>query len=246
MDIGVPLRDLGRIDVSGLLARVQQLTEADWTGNTFRRDALASGVHEAADSIVMKTEWHPSASGTGLQHFEDLVHVWARHRGLDPQPYMPIAREDTDLWPVFTLPDWNRFRDVLEPVVEQAIAPLKRPGGVVTRLALVRLPGGASVAPHIDGQPMAARAHRIHVSLSSSPTVEYKIDGRKFSMLMGHAYDFNNRMRHSTRNKGRTPRVNLFVDYYADPGLVLRNPLDVSAPLYARPAPVLNGGAMAA
>ncbi|WBV45244.1 aspartyl/asparaginyl beta-hydroxylase domain-containing protein [Pseudoroseomonas cervicalis] len=241
MDFGAPLRDLGPVDVSALLEAVAGLTEAEWTGNTFRQEALAAGVHSATDNILMKTEWHPSASGTGLQHFEDLVFVWAKQKGLDPAPYMPIAREDTDLWPVYTMPDWLRFRAVLEPVVRQAIAPLRKPHGVVTRLALVRLRGGATIAPHVDGQPMAARAHRIHVSLSSTPSVEYKIDGRKFTMLKGHAYDFNNRLRHSVRNKGRADRINLFVDYYPDPGLSLRNPLDVSAPRFAPPAPLQQG-----
>ncbi|MXP62592.1 aspartyl beta-hydroxylase [Roseomonas sp. M0104] len=240
MDIGVPLKDLGAIEVSELLRLVDSLTEEDWTGNTMRRDILASGAHAAADNILMKTEWHPSANSTGIQHFEDLIHVWAKERGVDPEKYMPIAREDTDLWPVFTMPEWLQYKDVLAPVVEQVIAPLKQPRGVVTRLALVRLRAGTHVAPHTDGHPMAARAHRIHLSLSSTPSVEYKIDGRKFTMLKGHAYDFNNRVRHSVRNNGKRDRINLFVDYYPDPGLVMRNPLDVSSPSFAKPAPRIN------
>ncbi|WP_426956586.1 aspartyl/asparaginyl beta-hydroxylase domain-containing protein [Muricoccus radiodurans] len=240
MDIGVPLKDLGAIDVDGLLGRIADLTEDDWTGNTFRQDVLASGAHAVTDNIVMKTEWHPSASSTGLQHFEDLVFVWAKERGLSPDPYMPIAREDTDVWPVYTMPDWDRFKDILGPVVEQAIAPLRTPRGVVTRLALVRLRGGGHIAPHIDGQVMATRAHRLHVSLSSTPTVEYKIDGRKFAMQKGHVYDFNNRVRHSVKNKGKQHRINLFVDYYPNPGPVIRNPMDISVPLSGRRTPVIN------
>jgi hypothetical protein len=240
MDIGVPLRDLGPVDVRELIRVVGALTEEDWTGNTFRQDAVAGGPHAVTDNIMIKTEWHPSASTSGLQHFEDLVHVWAQAKGHDPEPLLPIAREDTDIWPVYTMPDWLRFKDVLAPVIEQAIAPLRTPRGVVTRLALVRLRGGAQIAPHIDAQVMATRAHRIHVSLNNTPTVEYKIDGRKFKMLMGRAYDFNNRVRHSVGNKGRTNRINLFVDYYPNPGLMIRNPLDVSAPTYARAAPRIN------
>ena len=59
MDIGVPLRDLGPVDVASLVEVVNGLSEADWTANTFRQDALASSVHSATD-ILMTTEWHHS------------------------------------------------------------------------------------------------------------------------------------------------------------------------------------------
>ena len=117
---------------------------------------------------------------------------------------------------------------------------LDQPGGVITRLALVRLRAGAKIDSHIDNHAMAAKAHRIHVSLSDTPSVTYKIDGRKFTMRYGRAYDFNNRVRHSVRNTGRRHRVNIFIDYYANPGLVIHNPLKLSLPLYEKPTPVIN------
>ena len=169
-----------------------------------------------------------------------MVYLWARSRGLDPEQYLPIAREETDVWPVFTMPEWLRYRDVLGPLVEQVIAPLRTAYGVITRLALVRLRAGDHIRPHIDGQAMAVKAHRIHVPLTASPAVEYKIGGRKFTMRAGHAYDFNNRVRHSVRNKGKRPRVNLFVDYYPNPGIVVSNPLSVSMPVHTRRTPRLD------
>ena len=54
------------------------------------------------------------------------------------------------------------------------------------------------------------------------------------------AYDFNNRVRHSVRNNGRQHRVNIFIDYYANPGLVIANPFDVSAPIFEKRTPVIN------
>lgn len=238
MDIGTPLRVLGPVDVGPLAVQVDQLDESDWTGNNFRRDALADKVHAVTDNLVLKTEWHPSASTTGIGHFEDLVWAWATERGLDPHRFLPIARQETDLWPVFTMPDYARFREAIEPVVEQVIRLVKAPGGVVTRLALVRLRPGDHIAPHVDGHAMAAKAHRIHIPLTTSASVEYKIDGRKFTMQAGFAYDFNNRRRHSVRNRGKRHRINLFVDYYARPGVVVRNPLLTSAPVYAPPTPL--------
>ncbi len=240
MDIGEPLKDLGPVDIKPAAALVETLTEADWTANTLRQDILARGAHSVTQNIVFKHDW-PVAPHLGIEHFEDRIYEWATDRGLDPEVYLPIGREDTDIWPVFTMPDWLRYRELLEPLVEQVIAPLRTPYGVITRLALVRLPAGGHIPPHIDGQEMAIKAHRLHVPLTSSPLVEYKIGGRKFTMRAGHIYDFNNRVRHSVRNRGKRPRVNLFVDYYPNPGIVVTNPLSVaSLPMHTRPTPRLN------
>ncbi|MEO1249179.1 MAG: aspartyl/asparaginyl beta-hydroxylase domain-containing protein [Pseudomonadota bacterium] len=232
MDIGVPYRDWP-VDATAAREMVDALPAEAWDRNTFRQDVLADGAHNSSQAILFKHEWHPSASTSGLQHFEDLVYAWANERGFDPAPYMPILREDTDVWPIYTLPDWKDYESVLGPLVEQSIAPIKTKNGIVTRLALVRLAGGAKVAPHIDGQIMAEKAHRIHVPLSPSPTVEYKIGGKKFTMKMGRAYDFNNRWQHSVRNKGKRDRVNLFIDYYPNPGVSVYNPLQDLGPVYA-------------
>ena len=145
MDIGVPLRDLGKIEIGPLAARVRALDEGEWTRNTLRQDALAFGAHSATQSILLKHEWNLEAANTGVAHLEDIIWSWAKGRGLDPHPFLPVAREETDVAPIFTLPDYLRFRDVVEPVVAQCIQKLGQPNGIVTRLALVRLPGGAKM-----------------------------------------------------------------------------------------------------
>ena len=225
MDIGVPLRDLGKVDVGPLVERVKSLTEADWAANTMRQDFFARGAHSATQNIVFKQEWLDAASPIGLSHIEDIIWSWAKEKGLDPVDFLPILREDSDAWPVYTFPDWRRFEDVLEPLIEEIKARIGRPGGIVSRLALVRLPGGAKIKKHVDAHEMAAKAHRLHVALSGSPSVYYKIDNRKFTMQAGHVYDFNNRLPHAVRNDGRSARINLFVDYYPNPGRAIVNPM---------------------
>ena len=239
MDFGAPIKDLGPVDIGSLQKLVDGLPEEAWTRNTMRQEILSNDVHSISQNILFKTEWHSSAHGSKLSYFEDLVWIWCKQKGFDPSGYMPIAKEETDIWPVYTFPDWLDYKEVLEPIVEQVIRPLRTESGIVTRLALVRLPAGAHIPPHIDGQAMATKAHRIHVPVSLSPSVEYKIDGRKVTMVPGRAYDFNNRVRHSVRNKGRRPRVNLFVDYYPDPGVPMVDPIAAAMkPVYAPPTPL--------
>lgn len=239
MDFGAPLKELGPVDIAPLQKLVAELDEPAWTRNTLRQEILSNDVHSVSENILFKTEWHPSAHGSKLSWFEDLVWIWCKQKGHDPADYLPIAKEETDLWPVYTFPDWLKYQAVLEPIVQQVIKPLRTEKGVITRLALVRLPAGAHIPPHIDGQAMATRAHRIHVPVSNSPSVEYKIDGRKVTMVPGRAYDFNNRVRHSVRNKGKRPRINLFVDYYPDPGFAIADPMAAAMqPVYAPPTPL--------
>ena len=224
MDIGVPYRDLGPIDVTAAAEHVKSLDEKAWTGNTFRQDVLADSAHSVTRAILFRHEWRRWENTWGVNSLEELIEKWAARESLDPTPFMPINREETDEGPVYTFPDWSRHEAVLGPLVEHAIDYLRTSTGVVTRLALVMLPPGAYIKPHDDGQHMAHKAHRLHVPLTPSPGVEYKIGGKKFSMKFGRVYDFNNRWRHSVRNKGKRARINMFIDYYPDPGLYVPPP----------------------
>jgi hypothetical protein len=219
MDIGVPFRMLGEVDVAALAAHVEALPEAAWTANAFRQEVLADGVHSVTKAILFRHEWDRWRNPWRMVEISELIEKWAKSTGRDPRPFMPIATEETDIGPVYTFPEWNSFASVVQPVVDRILAVLAYSHPVVTRLALVRLEPGGHILPHIDGQPMAYKAHRIHVPLSNSEGVEYKVDGKKFKMRKGRFYDFNNRKRHSVRNVSRRPRINLFVDVYPSPGV---------------------------
>lgn len=51
MDIGVPCKDLGEVDVSALLQRVQALEEKDWLDNSYRQQTY--DVHQYTQSVVL-------------------------------------------------------------------------------------------------------------------------------------------------------------------------------------------------
>ncbi len=218
MDIGVPFRDLGRVDVAAAVDRVRAIHDLEWTRNTFRQDVLADGAHAATRAILFRHEWVRWDNPWHVNTIEELIELWAAKKGIAAEPYLPVESAETDVGPVHTFAEWATYQDVLQPVVDAAIASLRTGRGIVTRLALVWLKPGAVIPPHDDGQILAHRAHRLHVPLLTPPGVEYKIGGKKLVMKHGHVYDFNNRLRHSVRHKGKQPRVNLFIDYYDDPG----------------------------
>ena len=219
MDIGVPFKMLGEIDVIDLIAHADGLSEDAWDANAFRQEILADGVHSVTKAILFRHEWDRWRNPWRMVEISELIEKWAGGTGRDPAPFMPIDKEETDIGPIYTFREWPAHAAAIQPVVEQVLAKLNYPHPVVTRLALVRLEPGGVIAPHIDGQPMAYKAHRIHIPLSNAEGVEYKVDGKKFKMRKGRFYDFNNRKRHSVRNRSARPRINLFVDIYPASGV---------------------------
>jgi hypothetical protein len=228
MDIGVAYKDLGKIDTSALTEFVANMPPEAWTQNTFRQEVLASKFHSASRSITLRHEWHQFAEPWKVRDLEDLVRPWAQNTGRDPATVMPHVIAQTDLGPIYEFPQWAEFAEVLQPIVDQVMALMKKTtAGVITRLALVELAPGAEIPPHIDGQRMAEKAHRLHVPLLNSAGVVYRIGKQKFSMKLGHVYDFNNRWRHSVQHEGKKPRTNLFFDYYPMTRMVYKSPLSV-------------------
>lgn len=226
MDIGVPFRVFGPIDVSTAIAFVKTLPDDAWVRNTFRQDVHADKAHAATRAIIFKHEWQRWRNPWQIHSMEDLVRAWARETGIDPTPFLPKIERETDVGPVYVFPEWTEYEPVLGPIVEEAVNYVRTPNGFVTRIALVLMAPGHKIPPHVDCQIMAGRAHRLHVPLIAPPGVEYKIGGKKLRMKVGRVYDFNNRIRHSVRHNGKLPRINLFVDYYPNPSLYVRSPLE--------------------
>jgi hypothetical protein len=217
MDIGVPYRELGAVDVKAASDFVAALPDDAWARNTFRQEVLADKVHAATQTIILRHEWIRDENPWGVHELGDLVRDWAGPKGIDPTPFLPVSKEETAMGPIYTFREWEEFRAVLEPVIEQTIRPLRTPRGLIVRIALVALNPRSEILPHIDGQPFAHVCHRLHVPLLGAGDVRYKIAKKKFAMRPGRIYDFNNRVPHSVKNAGGARRVNLFVDYFPDP-----------------------------
>jgi len=231
MDIGVPYKELATLDLSDLAAELLGLSDADWDARPIRRASLAgSESHCAADSIVLRHEWVPSYSRRGFKTLQQSLLDWAQRNGRNGAPMLPVMEERNSETSIFTFPDWFRWQTRVLPIVSAVLQPIARPAGVLTRALFVRLPPGAVISPHRDGQALASRAHRIHVAISDCPSCFYTIGDERFAMTPGIAYDFNNRWTHAVHNEGDTPRINLMLEYLPDPAWVFPLPLILSDP----------------
>lgn len=237
MDIGVPYRELARLDVSSIQAELLSLSDADWDARPIRRASLAGdSAHCSADSIVLRHEWLPSYSKRGFKTLTDSLMDWARRNRRDGRPLLPLMEERNSETCVYTFPDWFRWQMRVLPIIATVIEPIATPSGVLTRALFVRLQAGAVINPHKDGQALASRAHRIHVAISECPECVYTIGDTQFAMTPGVAYDFNNRWQHAVHNRGDTPRINLMLEYLPDPSWVFPAPLMLQG-IAAAPGP---------
>ncbi len=226
MDIGVPYRRLGPVEIEPALALLRSLTDQDWNTNRIRQELMAASPHrDTTRAIMLKYNWLPYQKPWGMRTMRELVEAWCRQENVPTDDLLPEIEAETDQGHVNVFPQWARFRDVIGPLVDQATSYLNAPRGIATRVAIVEMVPNGKIAPHVDGQAHAAAAHRLHIPLIAPPGAEYKVDGKKFKMQPGFAYDFNNRKQHSVRNKSPRPRVNILIDFLPNPGAPMQTAL---------------------
>lgn len=111
-------------------------------------------------------------------------------------------------------PAWTEWRDLLEPVLAQAVRPYGYARGLFPRVMLARMPAGGVIHPHVDANPAAKWPHKIHVPLVTNPAVLSSFGGQEHHFPAGEAVEVNNLGPHGVRNLGNSDRVHLIFEYY--------------------------------
>lgn len=109
---------------------------------------------------------------------------------------------------------WAQWRDLLQPVLSQAVAGYGYRRGVFPRVMLARMAAGGVIHPHIDANPAAKWPHKIHVPLSTNPDVVSFFGGVEHRFEAGEAVEVDNLGPHWVRNGGDTDRIHLIFEYY--------------------------------
>lgn len=108
---------------------------------------------------------------------------------------------------------WDKFSDVVMPIMQEIVARHYAPGGMVLRVILARLLPNCRIERHFDKHPSFSIAHRIHVPILTNPDVEFIVGTERIPPCAHHAFELNNMMPHSVTNNGGSARVHLIFDY---------------------------------
>ena len=111
-------------------------------------------------------------------------------------------------------PQWARWRELLEPVMAQAVRDYGYARGVFPRVMLARMAPGGAIQLHIDANPAAKWPHKIHVPLQTNEQVGFRIGDTIHKFPVGEAVEVNNLAPHAVRNDGETDRIHLIFEYY--------------------------------
>ena len=111
-------------------------------------------------------------------------------------------------------PAWAEWKALIEPVLQQAVAPYGYANGQFPRVMFARMAPGGEIKPHRDANAAAKWPHKIHVPLLTNDKVTFYVEGTGYHMPEGEAAEVNNMGVHAVKNDGDTDRIHLIFEYY--------------------------------
>lgn len=113
----------------------------------------------------------------------------------------------------FDLPLWDKYKDVLLPIMQKTVQPLGYEQGYFPRVMLAKMLPGTVIPEHIDGHTRGWIAHKIHIPLITNEQVTFSIAGILYHFAAGKAYEVNNGAPHAVSNLGDTARIHFIFEY---------------------------------
>lgn len=150
--------------------------------------------------------------------------VWQRENAEKPNPFTALDKTQhivfrfvktfTDWRESYNRPVWDEWKDRIEPILQQAVAPYGYANGAFPRIMLAKMAPGGVIHPHVDGSPSAKWPHKIHVPLQTNPGVQFFIKPEYYHFAVGGAVEVNNLDEHAVKNEGETDRIHLIFEYF--------------------------------
>jgi len=114
----------------------------------------------------------------------------------------------------YSNPAWNVWRQLLEPIIEAAVADYGFREPRFPKAMLARLRAGGTIARHHDGAGSNLLTHKIHVPLITNDQAVFFVEDVPFHLAAQHAYEVNNIKRHGAFNGGAQDRIHLIFEAF--------------------------------
>ena len=123
-------------------------------------------------------------------------------------------------WPegdVYREAGWEALSDVAMPLINQVVETWYAPGGTLLRAMAAKLKANGRIQPHRDALRSFHMGHRIHIPITTNPSVRFMIAGKPYRFEVGNVYELNNQKKHSVMNMGSEDRITFIFDYVPPP-----------------------------
>ena len=117
-------------------------------------------------------------------------------------------------WRHYSNPIWEIWRTWLLPVMREATARYGFREPIYPKAMLARLQAGHGIDAHVDGEGSHPLTHRIHVPLFTNAEAVLTVDGSRFHLCAGQAYEVNNLALHSVHNGGANDRIHFVFEVF--------------------------------
>lgn len=107
---------------------------------------------------------------------------------------------------------WKNWKEMLMPLMTKIVSPYGYENPVFPKVMFANLPAGSFIPPHIDGNERGYVPHKIHVPIETNEKSFFFIEGKRYQLEVGKAYEVNNGLSHAVANKGVTDRIHLIFE----------------------------------
>jgi len=115
----------------------------------------------------------------------------------------------------YELPLWEDWKDIIQPLLDEAVKPYAYTDGEFSRIMLAKLDPQSDINIHKDGNKAATFPHKIHIPIITNPDCIFFVNPTTYHFEEGKAYEVNNLAQHYVDNQGDTRRIHLIFEYYS-------------------------------
>lgn len=115
---------------------------------------------------------------------------------------------------------WRLWSALMLPPMRRAAAAYGFVRPVFPKVMLARLEAGHGIDAHVDEGRLDSLVHKVHIPLRTDARAVLTVDGERFHLAAGYAWEVNNLAPHGAHNGGARDRIHLIFEVFEGAGQV--------------------------